>query len=973
LAPADKSAAQPRRAYRLRRTVRHALLAILALAALLLVGAAWTVADPQRARLAVEQTVGFLSGKPLTIDGRFDYAFGRLFTLRAGSIRWHDANPGASPLLEIEQGELVVDLWSLVRGPLRISDLRVQGAQARFDWSGEGFNWGAATRRGDASARRLPVIVEHASIADATLHFRHPRLTDDLTLEVVSLRHTPDAANHLRLTASLRLEDDDLTLSGRIGPLPELLAAGAVDLEGSLVGPLGALTFSGESAALRDLQDLVLLIELQAADVAALARRLRLPLHTTGGVELAATVDTRGPGVEIDGKGFFGAYRVEASGSALSLDSMRDIGLDMTVEGEDFGDIAAMAGWPATTAAMPFRLHTKIVGQGAGQDAQVDAQIKLGGMNGSLRGSLGQAEGLAGSRLRFALDAADASELAAWLDLPLPRRQALRLGGRIALETDQVRFDALDATLGQARFTGHLVLGGRDFSEASFDLRARADDASALIPEDAGYRPPALPLVLAARGRADATSLGLAQLQADLGKARLSLTGTLRHRPSWTADGLRLEAAGPRLSDLGSLGSYTPPARPFTLSASLTGDAQRQRIDQLRFRSGDNDLGGRIQWTPGERPDVQLDLASARFDIDDFTSTATSKAAVAPERRMFGDQPIALDWLGRFDASVRLRVDELLSAGRRWRNAVVVADIERGALQLHRAALDAARGKLTLSGTLEPSASGASLALAIEASDAMLVTESMTPGEIEQLPRHAINARLSATGRTPSELARSVDGYIWVIGGAGYARRTRLAPMFGDLVLEVLTAINPAGAQEPDVRIDCDGLYLEVEQGKITTAPAFVLKTDRLLVFARGAIDLHTEQLDILFDTTPLRGVGLSLGDVVNPLTKLSGRLSEPVIVLDPKGALVEGGAAVATSGLSILVKSVFKRWFLSPEVCQRVGRQALEIRRARDPVNLPDLASLVGVDTSDAAAEPSAAAQGDADNGGHRLFDMSD
>jgi hypothetical protein len=35
--------------------------------------------------------------------------------------------------------------------------------------------------------------------------------------------------------------------------------------------------------------------------------------------------------------------------------------------------------------------------------------------------------------------------------------------------------------------------------------------------------------------------------------------------------------------------------------------------------------------------------------------------------------------------------------------------------------------------------------------------------------------------------------------------------------------------------------------------------------------------------------------------------------VLDPKGALIQGGAAVATAGLSILAKSIKDR-FLSPK-----------------------------------------------------------
>jgi len=526
----------------------------------------------------------------------------------------------------------------------------------------------------------------------------------------------------------------------------------------------------------------------------------------------------------------------------------------------------------------------------------------------------------------------------------------------VRFSPQSLRFGRLTAVLGENQLSGTIDLSGKDLSEVRFDLHGRGRDLSSLLPKHPDYQAAPLPVDLVVRGRRDATHLKLEQLQASVGDIHLNSAGVVQHQPRWEAGDLKIEAKGSRLSDLGTFGNYTPPERPFTLKATIVGGTRAQRVVDLRFESGDDDLSGQLSWVMAERPRFEIDLTSSRFTLDDFADPDTigggAVSGNAQPDRIFGDEPLPFELLDRFDATVHLRMDELLSHQRLWRNVVVDADVNRGVVQLRQASLDAAAGKVTLSGTLNPDGTGRAVALQINASDAMLTSKSMTPEEIQRLPRHAIDARLSARGNTPRELATSLNGYIWIVGGEGYGRPSKVAPLYGSLGLELLSAIDPASAKDPDVRIDCDGIYLEVEQGKVKTAPSLVLQTERIIVLAAGEIDLHSENLDIIFETTPLRGLGVGLGDVLNPLTKLSGTLRNPKIVPDPVGALIEGGAAVATSGLSILAKSLFKRWFGSHEVCERIGEQALEIRRKKDPKNLPDLKALIAGTGPDATAE---------------------
>lgn len=537
--------------------------------------------------------------------------------------------------------------------------------------------------------------------------------------------------------------------------------------------------------------------------------------------------------------------------------------------------------------------------------------------------------------------------------------EAFSLRSQLQLAPDALRFKALKFTARQADIEGSLSFVGENYAGVEFDLTGTGASLAALVPENAFYRPPDIRVNVAARGKGNAEAISVAQLEAVLGDTRLAFTGDLELTPRLAAKGFDLRASGPRLSDLGSFGAWRLTDRPFTLTAGLHGDAQQQRIERLEFVSGDNNLSGRLRFGRRARPVIEAELESTRLALDELRIAAdhgTPKASTPREARLFPDDALPFELLDRFDGEIRVKVANLLAHNRLWRNVALDAVIDEGTLEIRRAQADAARGKVQLRGSVKPAAAGRRVTAHITAADAMLASEQMTPDELDRLPRHAIDARLSASGNTPHELAASLNGFVWMIGGEGESRRAKLAPLFGDFLVELATAINPLAAKETTSRVDCDGAYLEIKDGKVETAPAIVLQTERIIVFAVGMIDLADEKIDITFETTPLGPVGIGLGDLTNPFTKLTGTLRQPKIAVDPKGALLEGGAAVATAGLTIVLKGLWKRWFGSHKICERVGGEAVKLRTARDPGNVPDLAAMVAGTLAEETAIPAAA-----------------
>jgi hypothetical protein len=61
----------------------------------------------------------------------------------------------------------------------------------------------------------------------------------------------------------------------------------------------------------------------------------------------------------------------------------------------------------------------------------------------------------------------------------------------------------------------------------------------------------------------------------------------------------------------------------------------------------------------------------------------------------------------------------------------------------------------------------------------------------------------------------------------------------------------------------------------------------------------------------------------------VSGTLANPVLSLDPESALIQGGAAVATGGISILAKGFIDRYLSSKDPCGDAYKNADESMQA--------------------------------------------
>ncbi|MEN8129651.1 MAG: AsmA family protein, partial [Pseudomonadota bacterium] len=881
------------------RVTGAGLFALLLLAAFVL---SWLVNDTERVRRTVESVVSAIGDRPFTIEGEFDFELGNIITVRAGKIRWQNSPSSSAPyMLEIEQFTGSLDLLSLFNLPIVITGAQASSATLLFEWDDDGgFNWLLATADDTKPNKSeppnpLPLVIDKASVQNASVRFRHPALTEELEIIVRTAEHQQDEANRLVVSAVALLEGRELSIDGHIGPFPELAVAGAVNFDVAIAGQLAALAAAGNFASLAQLREPNLVAELSAPSATELAHQFKLPLETTGNVQLQVNVISEGDGIAATTGGSFGEFEVDArfrsdslkslqgldaavrsagpsirdvaaiaglsdlpdtpyefeararrteqglelqsfrldttglningSGIARAVPELRDIDLELTAAGSNLATVAELFNLDIK-AQLPFQLNAAIAGNNRGQNDDIDASLQLGSTTARVTGSISEAVDFSGSRLRFTVNTPDANELARVAGVILPAGSGLQFRGSSSITAERISFDNLKASVGGAeltgtawlerkpkqpgfnfdgqvkgpnlayianpllpesarstlpqldfaasarlrlaagrldiktasanvgksefgfagqvdlakrgmnvagkvsargdslaellsgldadnipdqafslksrlrmspdairfneiRFTGqHVRIGGelgftgKDYSRIEFDLTGGGDKLTDLIPESDAYRPADVPFSVATRGATDLAIIEVDRFEAQLGDARLELSGELQLQPTLAARGVRLTGSGPRLSDLGTTGMWSFTDHPFEVSASMQGSAGELLIDDLQIKSVDNNLSGGLRYLDKRVPLIEITLKSSKLNLDEIRVLNLPEDNPVETQishgRLFTDEPLPFDVLDTFDAALNLQFDDLITRERRFRNLVAEASLKDG-------------------------------------------------------------------------------------------------------------------------------------------------------------------------------------------------------------------------------------------------------------------------------------------------------
>lgn len=674
-------------------------------------------------------------------------------------------------------------------------------------------------------------------------------------------------------------------------------------------------------------------LDLHGDDLAKLGSIPGLRGAPSAPFSLAGTVSVSKDGLRVeDGTAGIGASRLETSGVVGLGAGMAGTDLSLRFTSPDLSELGALAGGypvPAARVRLDGRLRrerdgwTYAISSGEVDQAQITSSGRFDQRYGRLQlDSRFQAKGP---------DLAGIGQLAGLGRLPaLP----FETSGVVAVHDGWITASDLRVRVDQDELQVSGKINPADgLSGSELQFHASGPDLGLLLPP--GRLDQALPFELQGRlARQDGATV-FDRIKATAGKFVARANGQVGRLQDMSATDLNLDVSAPSAEVLGRLLGFRLPDQPLQIKGRFTGEPRIFLARGLEFRMGESEVHANLQVNLAGKPRLGGKLNAPLLDLawlapPEPPKGADKKPAKPPkpaDGRLIPDKPLPRLPLDRLDADLQVHVDRLR--------------MKRGELQQIDARLLAQGGVLTVDPFESHPASGgqlkgsltadyrepvASYALTLQGHD-MLLGENLgldVPGAVppDKQQKAELNAKLNTRGLTVREAAANLDGRLLINVGPGLASNRGLNVVFGDFIGELLNLLNPFTKSQEFIAHDCEVIAARAESGVIKLDPV-VSVSDKIAIVANGVVDLNNEKLDLTFNTSPRKGIGLSAGMVINPFVKLSGTLASPSIGLDPEGVVVQGGLAVATAGISLLAKSFLNRMQAGPRLCTEALKKA--------------------------------------------------
>ena len=650
-----------------------------------------------------------------------------------------------------------------------------------------------------------------------------------------------------------------------------------------------------------------------AAELGGLLGRDDLPA-----APLSVSGEVSRPGEEI----LLNAVRVSLAGHRISLDGRvypekPFIGSSATVHlvSANIAELGRLLGREMLPAAA-FEVRGRI----SRPDRRLHLEefnLDLAGHRARIDGYLNPDPGYAGSNIDVELDTPNVAGLALLFDIDGLPEEPMKLSAMLRQEGKGLAFRTSQGSVGEITLAidGHMPdLNEPTGVDADFDVRLPRLTLLAFLAPDTDW--PDLPF--SARGRFDHERVRtrLENVQLELGMFAADVSGELFTDRRFA---VTVAARGPDASQLEPWVGRPLPPLPVSLAATLEGNPAAFEVSNLDARLGPSEVVGTMQIGLGESKSISGRLESPYLDASRFWADEPEEEpsdATQQSPYVFDETPVVgIDDFGT-ELDLELKVGELDLGNTQILDIDLGIGLTGRRLELSPLALRGAGGG-AVSGGLVLDASGAAPELRVDvtARDLRLglaAAESQNP---ETYPPVDADIMLTGTGATHRQLAASLNGKVRFYARSGQIASSGLGLILNDFLTELLTSLNPFSQKSEYTTLDCSVTAATFVDGQVEVFPV-VYQTEQLTILTQGAIDLHTEKIDLSFNTKPRKGIGISAGILINPLIKVGGTLASPAIELDPEKAVVSGALAVATVGISLLAKSTYDRFLSSNDPC---------------------------------------------------------
>ena len=370
------------------------------------------------------------------------------------------------------------------------------------------------------------------------------------------------------------------------------------------------------------------------------------------------------------------------------------------------------------------------------------------------------------------------------------------------------------------------------------------------------------------------------------------------------------------------------PDIPFNATANVVVDEQEISLSQLVIRSGSSDLAGKVNLTLDKRAKVVANLSGKLLDISPYRS-AQAKTPAEGSSGSAADQPFDLKWLRLFDADISVRTQQYISPRLDLDDFRVKAVIDHGLLKLS-VAVEEGNSHIDIGFNAAGKVPTAAVRISIKDLD----LEKLKQADVARLgsnPKVTVTAQFTGIGATPRQMYASTKGFAVISRGPGLIT-TKVSPfLVQSLSTNLLQVLLPGKKPDDFNQLECAAARVDVKDGVASSPDGIALRFKRMDILGSGSIELSTGKILFGFKAVRRRWLDFTVISVAGNFAIISGTLENPKVGLDTQGLLIQGGAAWATAGLSLLATDFLRTMSSSKDPCAAIVEKG---RTDTDPID---------------------------------------
>ncbi|HQT47449.1 MAG TPA: AsmA family protein, partial [Acidocella sp.] len=382
---------------------------------------------------------------------------------------------------------------------------------------------------------------------------------------------------------------------------------------------------------------------------------------------------------------------------------------------------------------------------------------------------------------------------------------------------------------------------------------------------------------------------------AQLGSARLSVSGAIATPKTLSGAALAINATIPDLSALTPIaGTPLPAWKNIVVQTTLTdpgGLGLRHAIglDSLIATMDNARFGGDASLFLNQQPRLQLALKFAQVNVDALL--AALPAASPPVSATLPAWHLPLQILKASSADIQISADTLIWNRANYTALQAHAVLANGTLSLNHVSGELPGGNVSASATLDATAEPAKETAAVDA-PALALSPFLKALGLPDNAEGTVQAQLLATssGDSAQAIAANLNGQLGLAMVNGVIDGTVLAQLFGTTLRTAGLPASQIGAPGP-VAVRCAALRLDAAKG-VGTVSAMTLDSSRLLLQSDGSVDFGPGTLNITLRPQAPGGSPEPAAPV-----KIGGSLAAPTVSVASSAAVVAAGRQGPFSG----------------------------------------------------------------------------